>query len=434
MGGEQRDRAQKPADEKWEPKWGEPISEERQRELQRRLDTWAAERDHGERKGPFDGELEGGHIELTGADVFWLAERVRRDDFFGNPPGSLPDLHLEGATIRQAELEGAALSGARLQGADLTRAALQGALLSEAELEGADLTGARLQGANLTSARLKGANLSGAQLEGAALWKAHLEAADLHFADLQSADLRQARLEGASLVGAGLQRADLCEASFDKTSRLNNARFDGVALEGVIFDNTNLAVVEWSEVRTLGDEREAKMRGNRLRSALYFRDAARAYRALSVALRTQGLGAHSTRFHYRAELMERYALLYDMRERLLSLRFYIVPFTFLRWLGSWLLGTFAGYGDYVGRLFLAYAVIVCSFALCIFVAGHQSVSVDHLRDALVLSVTSFHGRGLQPPGLPLSDAIATLAGAEGVFGLLIEGIFIAAFTRRVTGG
>lgn len=42
--------------------------------------------------------------------------------------------------------------------------------------------------------------------------------------------------------------------------------------------------------------------------------------------------------------------------------------------------------------------------------------------------------GVQPPGLHLSDTLATLAGLEAVFGLLIEGLFIAAFTRRVTGG
>ena len=63
-----------------------------------------------------------------------------------------------------------------------------------------------------------------------------------------------------------------------------------------------------------------------------------------------------------------------------------------------------------------------------------NIALDTIRDTLVLSVTSFHGRGVQPPGLKLTDTLTTLAGLEAVFGLLIEGLFIAAFTRRVTGG
>jgi hypothetical protein len=66
------------------PKWGDPISPERQAELQGYLDRRQAETDHGKRKGPFD------DIELTGADVFWLAEQSERDGY-----GPVPNLHLE---------------------------------------------------------------------------------------------------------------------------------------------------------------------------------------------------------------------------------------------------------------------------------------------------------------------------------------------------
>src|SRR5260221_11372319 len=53
-------------------RWGDPISEERQAELQDYLDRWQAETEaeHGERKGPFAG------VPLTGADVFYLAART----------------------------------------------------------------------------------------------------------------------------------------------------------------------------------------------------------------------------------------------------------------------------------------------------------------------------------------------------------------------
>jgi hypothetical protein len=44
-------------------------------------------------------------------------------------------------------------------------------------------------------------------------------------------------------------------------------------------------------------------------------------------------------------------------------------------------------------------------------------------------------RGAQSPGLHLNDASVSFSGAEAAFGLLlIEGLFIAAFTRRVTDG
>jgi Pentapeptide repeats (8 copies) len=83
-------------------RWGDPISEQRQAELQGYLDRWAAETDHGERRGPFD------EAQLTGAEVFWLAGRVR------TAYGSVPELRLEGADLRNAHLEGAILNGASL--------------------------------------------------------------------------------------------------------------------------------------------------------------------------------------------------------------------------------------------------------------------------------------------------------------------------------
>ena len=96
------------------PKWGDPISEERRAELQGMLDAWEApEADHGERKGPFDrrglSDEERHRLLLTGADVFWLAERVR------NNIGLVPDLHLEGARLLYAHLEGADLGVAHLE-------------------------------------------------------------------------------------------------------------------------------------------------------------------------------------------------------------------------------------------------------------------------------------------------------------------------------
>ncbi len=48
----------------------------------------------------------------------------------------------------------------------------------------------------------------------------------------------------------------------------------------------------------------------------------------------------------------------------------------------------------------------------------------------MFSVTSFHGRGFFPGGLPLDDPVTVLAALEAVIGLLIEISFIATFTQR----
>lgn len=140
--------------------------------------------------------------------------------------------------------------------------------------------------------------------------------------------------------------------------------------------------------------------------------AVRAYRALAAALRTQGLGTEATRYLYRVGLVARYEQVYDFWTRLRSRHFYAAPAAFGRWLVSWLLGTFAGYGHRLGRLFVVYLVMVTVFAGLMFALADRPPRVAGIRDVYVLSITSFHGRRGLPLGLHLSDALATLAAAE----------------------
>jgi hypothetical protein len=49
---------------------------------------------------------------------------------------------------------------------------------------------------------------------------------------------------------------------------------------------------------------------------------------------------------------------------------------------------------------------------------------------LILSVSSFHGRGFFQPVQSLGDPVAALAAIEAVVGLVIEISFIATFTQR----
>ena len=477
--------------------WDAHPTEQQQAKLEKILREWEAESDHGDRCGPFDGEV------LSRADVFWLvAERnlpkphLERFDVVGRRLAKAPlaGADLTGAELARADLTGADLSHAHLKGANLSHADLKGTILVEAhmegvilsgarlewaELAGADLTGAELAGANLVAAGLTGANLSHADLKGANLWDADLKGADLSGAHLEGANLLRARLEGADLSGARLEGTDLSEAHLEgadlsgahlEGANLSGAHLNHVTLSQVTFDNTNLAVVKWGEVRKLGNELRAE--GGRGVDPQYSCSAAaRIYRALSIKLRSQGI-IDAARFHYRSEVMERKALFYETRGLLFSWRFYHAPLPFARWLVSWVLGMFMGYGDYISRLFLTYAGVVVAFAavylgltyqpaaghpltmlpwprafaavswvrdlvsfwLVRFPAAYSAASTKYKLDALVFSVTAFHGRGLQVQPWSQQDVVIWWAGVEAVLGLLIEALFVAAFARRVTGG
>jgi hypothetical protein len=88
--------------------------------------------------------------------------------------------------------------------------------------------------------------------------------------------------------------------------------------------------------------------------------------------------------------------------------------------GVWLLhGAFA----------LAYALAVAAFAALYFALGAISGPPTSPGDALLASVTAFHGRvfaGQFGLGMPQSWVTA----AEAVVGLVIESVFVAMLTQR----
>jgi hypothetical protein len=57
---------------------------------------------------------------------------------------------------------------------------------------------------------------------------------------------------------------------------------------------------------------------------------------------------------------------------------------------------------------------------------------EHLQgyEAVVVSMTSFHGRGFFQPVQSPGDKVAILAAGEAFFGLLLEIVLIATFTQR----
>ena len=143
---------------------------------------------------------------------------------------------LEGADLKDANLQRADLGGAKLQGANLGGANLQEAKLGNTNLQGAELANANLQEAKLAYANLEGAKLVYDFLEVADLYHANLQEANLGVANLQGADLRYAKLQGVKLREANLERAELREANLQWTelqwAKLQGADFWFAKLQG----------------------------------------------------------------------------------------------------------------------------------------------------------------------------------------------------------
>ncbi len=277
--------------------------------------------------------------------------------------------------------------------------------------QGLDLRGADLRQANLRrlplaftrgglfldewlNATEEQRNMAAVLMSESDLSGVHLERAILRGAHLENASLREANLEGSILAEAYLNRTALLGAS------LSDQRHIGPVVADTNWGNVNLAVVKWSSMKMLSDEYEAlqKEHDGKIKDKVTRLDenekAVRANRQLAVALEAQGLNEDAARFAYRAQKLQRIVL---RRQR-----------NFGSYLFSCFLDLLVGYGYRPRRSLLWYLVTVFVFAVAYFAFGHLPL----FPDSLVLSLTSFHGRG---------------------FFLLIEISFIATFTQRFLG-
>jgi hypothetical protein len=304
----------------------------------------------------------------------------------------------------------------------LSRADVEWLLATHRDERGSvDLRASDLREVNLSGLVLRRAELRRAHLERAELRRAHLEGAYLRRAHLEGAYLRRAHLEGASLADAFLTSAtDLWEIV------LGNKQVGFVSLAGVHWGEVDLSVVDWTQVNVLGDEQQAgRLKGDdgKIKDAALrlfeYRIAVRANRQLAVALQGQGLSEEAAHFAYRAQLLQRVVL---RRQGKVG-----------RYLFSLLLDLLAGYGYRPGRSLIAYLLIIFGFMGLYLLNAH--FVAPHLRwdEALVLSLSSFHGRGFFSQDISLGDTYARLAAAEAVVGLLIEVSLIATFTQRFLG-
>lgn len=342
---------------------------------------------------------------------------------------SLGGAQLKGARLIDAELERANFTGAQLEEADLSGAQLGEADFTEAQLDGAVFQGAQLKGAHLFDVQLERANFYRAQLERADLREARLEGANFTEAQLEGAKLTRAHLKGAILVHAQLEKADLREAQLEgaylRDIELRTRQGIGPLLADVYWGQTNLAVVVWSQLTKLADEWVAEqktfygeMKEERTRLDQY-RAAVRANRQLAVELQNQGLNEDAARFAYRAQILQRKVLWKQG--------------SFWKWLGSAILALLAGYGYRMWRILAAYLFIILLCAVAYFLLGMYYEPHLSFLEAVLTSVTAFHGRVFSEPFLQPGEPQLWVTAFEAVTGLVIESVFIAMLAQKFFG-
>jgi uncharacterized protein YjbI with pentapeptide repeats len=312
-------------------------------------------------------------------------------------------VNFSGAWMAEIDLSGMVLRRANLTGANLVRANLRGIDLVDSDLTGADLGYADLSGANLIWANLTGAHLREANLADARLVFATLHGAGFARCDLRGAVLTHARMNAATLLG---------DIRLDAQTRLRDIAWNGASL----------TQIDWSQTPRLGDEIQEQFipAEHGRKSAIMphrWEAAARTYQQLAVVLREQGVSDAAARFAYRSQALQRRVLRQQRH--------------YLRASGSWLLDLISGYGYKPMRSFITYLLVIVAFAALYFVLRESVSPALSPVDALIFSVTSFHGRGFAPgEAVSLHNPLTILAAGEAVLGLLIEITFIATFTQR----
>ena len=337
-------------------------------ELRKVLLRAAYDRNNAEDRSPYD------KVAIrTAGELLWLMRQHNWSGELDLPEGQ------ERANLRMVNMHEVNICGIKLKEADL----------SAADLREVDLSAADLREANLRAIDLSGANLSGANLSGT---------------DLSGADLSGAELGNIFLENTILDNADLRDARMDSETILSNAY---------------LVQLDCRYAPRLSSEDELGNDSTRRGRARTYRNITRAYRALANDLRQKGFLTLAAGYRIRGERFERKEL--------------FVRRKFIAWLGSLLLDVLSGYGERPKKTFGAYIVVVSSFSALYFLVTHTIESKPtplSWDEAIVFSLTSFHGRGFFPSSLPIGIWMARLSVVEAMIGLFIELIFIATFSRR----
>ncbi len=390
--------------EEWRQHWqsqGQPwrtepeIDAKRQEELSKRR---AIVPDIEKGIYPFKG------MKLSRADIEWLLATHEN----GRGPvdwSSERDLYER----RGIDLRGADLRGVDLSGLPLTR--MQGGLTLKESREATD----------------EQRRLAAVDLQEAILYTAQLQGATLTFAQLQHADLRHAQLQHTNLYGARLPNADLRKTDLDHAT-LDYVTFsdpvDGcTCFADINWGEVNLALVDWKPVTRLGDERVARQEQEHPGTSFptiredQYREAVRANRQLAIILRDQGLNEEADRFAYRAQVLQRKVLWKQG--------------AFGKWLFSLFLALLTGYGYRMWRILVAYLIVVSACAVAYFVLSIFYGPQMSPLDAVLTSITAFHGRVFSEPFQHSPQLWVTAF--EAIAGLVLEGVFIAMLTQKFFG-
>ncbi len=362
-------------------------------------------------------------IKLSRADVEWLLARHQEEyGLLEHRIGeSAKGLDLRGADLRSVDLNRLPLAQLRggLNWDEWNSCSEEQRQAAAIHLEGADLNGADLQWASLRCAYLAGANLSYAHLQGATLLGAYFVGNSL---DAPPADLRYALFDQETIL---------------KESTLGSTRYGSALLADLRWSGVNLSVVNWDQVKILGDEYKAEQRrqnGRKKDRAERFNEyeqAVRANRQLTAALQSQGLNEIALRFAYRAQVLQKQVFWWQMLQREGKLRQRLAACT--AWLFSWFLFLLAGYGYRLWRSFFVYLLVIIGFTTVYYLLGAFFKLPLSPVNALGLSMTSFHGRGFFPGVTQLNDSLTLLASLEAFVGLVLEATFIATLTQRFFG-
>jgi len=328
-------------------------------------------------------------------------------------------------------LRGICFAGADLRGVLLIRANLKDSDFRDADLSCAPHNVvANLMWANLERAQLQRANLTGANLREAILREARLDHADLSQADLRGADLTKAMLEGAILKGAQLDEAVLTKA----------------VLQGANLIDASLRLTEFSETSLDKDCIGDALLHERLRQ---YRDAEHIYFTLKRNFQEIGAYDSASWAYVKERTMERKTYFplwakqfYLSREvpattnklhvRLLRTCSFYLKYTW-KWIGSFVLGAFWGYGEKpLNALYLSVVTIVV-FTGLYWIFGGLATEPPRpllLGDYFFYSLGAFTTNSFFQPVTPVAKFLTAF---EAVFGITALAIFTAALGRRIGG-
>src|SRR6476646_8105315 len=218
-----------------------------------------------------------------------------------------------GEEARLADLRGVNLSHVCLRDVYLRRADLSGANLVFADLTRAHLADTTLTDADMGRVILHRGELNYSTLTGAHLRQANLSSANLQYTNLAGARFHNADLRGTVLHGAYMDaRTILSDARLDEHTWLGDVSWNGAALTRIDWDraprigdeSAPLAGTSRAVPGGMSGDQVAPLSRGRARTKRY-RDAARAYQQLALALQAQGMSEPSARFAYRAQTLQR---------------------------------------------------------------------------------------------------------------------------------